>query len=758
MGRRSIVNTSRVRIFLISIALVAPSLFAQQPSETLPGFRSPATYDSSQIDNIDLYGGDIGVRVPLGPTYPLGPNFSWGLTAYATDKIWNFIDDDCGTGAQRALIHGLPTLGAGWTLELGHIENAVVGGGTYISSDGGRHVGTPSSDGSRLRIRCQTTTSCTVETPDGIIYTFAHAYTIPRPTLGSSVDFNYVEPEVAAPQQVGLTSIANHFGKTLLSVAYSAMVPWEVSTITLEPGTSQARTITYTYGTVTVSGVTWQVLSQLQLPSAAGGSHPLTIGFSYDTTAITRNDFDNLQNGGCTIISGPAANVPTLLTISYADGSTVLQSYAFTYQHTGDDVDGILNHIVLPTGGTIDYSYDAQVMTNHFTGVPVDLESSAANPPSFGAPAPPPPPLTSSCGDKRNAYTDRSAAVIERTAKASATDTGIITQYARDEYDVADPCMQDGHLNSTRRTLVSEPNGDGTSHYVKYLFHVPDMLSEDPTTAGFELERRDYADTNFGGTPVRTVVNCYAGNSPNGNPVCGYLANATTVQTYAITGQVRRQASVTWYGANAVGGGTCSGTAPPCTAVAADTTTYSTTALRYGKWTTTSTLPPMSGWTSRSDTTTLAPYVDGTDGTNGHWFLDRWSSETKADAGAPQPSSVTTTANFSTATGFQNNQGVSDSYGGVTTYYTSNDGTAGDPTTIETKGTSPITGDYFDTCSYQSGLVTSCTRTGISWKSIDLTRENNTGAVTVSKDPNGLQTQFTSVLKRPITVSASALS
>jgi len=724
--------------------LVALAALAQQPGETLPGFRSPATYDSSQIDNIDLYGGDIGVTIPLGPVYPLGPNFSWGLAAHATDKIWNYIDDGCGTGGQRALIHGLPTIGAGWTLELGHIEGAIVGGGSYVSPDGGKHVGTPSSDGSRLRIKCQTTTSCTVETPDGIIYTFAHAYTIPRPTAGSSVDFNYLVPEVSPPQQVGLTSITNHFGKTLLSVTYNASPnDWEIASISLEPLTAQARPITFTYGPVTISGVTWQVLTQLSFPSAAGAAHNLVMGFAYNTMPITRNTFDNLPNGfGSCLASGATANVPTLGAITFNDGTAVLQTYAFTYQHTSDNADSLLSQITLPAGGTIAYTYDTQVMTNHFGNgnPPTDLESSAADPPSFSPSIPVGAPPIAGCGDKRAAYLDGSPAVIKRVAKASTTDTGIITQYARDEYDPDDPCMSDGYANVTRRTLVSEPDGDGTFHYVKYLFHVPDVVSEDPTTAGFELERRYYADTNFGGTPIRTIVNCYAGNVPNSTPVCGYLANSTTVQTYSIAGQVRRQASVTWFGANAPGGGTCSGTAPPCTAIAADTTTYSANALKYGKWTTTSTLTPMSGWTSRANVKTLTPQVDGTDGTNGHWFLDLWSNDSVTDAGAPAPSSVATTANFSPSTAFLNNQGVSDSYGGVTTYFTS---TNGDPTTIETKGSAPITGDFVDTCTYQSGLPTSCTRTGMSWKSLDVTRENNTGAVTISRDPNVLATTYT---------------
>jgi RHS repeat-associated protein len=723
-------------VLILATLLVAGLAGAQQPTETLPGFRSAATYDSAQIDNVDLYGGDVGVVVPLGPEYPLGPNFSWRLSAFGTAKIWNFLDDACGPG-QRALVHGKPTLGAGWTLDVGHFEGAGVGIGTYVSPDGGRHAGTPSTDGSRLRVTCQSSSSCTVEFPDGTKETFTQSYTIPRPSVGTSVDFDSAVPEVTTPTEVGLTSIVNRFGKTLLSVAYDATEHWKVSQITLEPGTAQVRTITYTWTTKTVAGVTWPVLSQVALPSAGVSGNPLTIVFAYDTAPITRNTFDQFPTAfGTCPASGTQANVPTLSSITFQDGAGVsqpiLQTYSFTYQHTGANDDGAINHIGLPQGGTIDYTYDTKVMANHFVSPPTDLESSAADPPSFSPAAPPPPtPDISSCGDKRAAYLDSSIAVIKRVAKSSTTDTGIITQYARDEYDPADPCMVDGYTTVTRRVLVSEPDGDGTFHYVKYLFHVPDVVNEDPTLAGIELERRYYQDTNFGGTPVRTIVNCYEANAGTG-PVCGYLANATTVQSYTITGQVRRQASVTWYGANPTGGGTCSGTTPACTKFSS--TGYNTTALRYATTNLTSTLTPMTGWTQRTYSKVPTPNVT-------NWLLDLYSSATTSDnTGTPAPTGSTTTTSFNTTNGFLNSSYIDDTHGRVTTTFTP---TNGDPTTITTTGTGGITGTFTDTCAYQSGLPISCTRSGFTWKSLDVTRENDTGAITTSRDPNGLATTYT---------------
>jgi len=607
---------------------LATAAFAQQANETLPGFRSPGAYDATSIDNIDIFSGDIGLVVPLSPQYPLGPGFSWGLSAFGTDKIWNFVVDP-NSGCDLALVHGKPTLGAGWTLDLGHIEKATTNGGTYVSPDGGQHTGTnlnPTTDASRLRVKCTSTTSCTVESPDGIVQNFTHSYDIPRASPGTSWDFNSVPPTDPVPKEVGLTSITNHYNKTLLSVTYSSTEPWKVTQITLEPGTSQQRVVTYTWSTLNVlNTATWPVLSQIQFPTAAGVSHPLTVSFAYDTTngaPIERNTYDT----GITCNPQSVAYVPTVLSMTFKDGASVLKTYSFTYIHnSGGDTDGVITHVVLPTGGTIDYTYRAGATAHHSTGEPTDLEASAVDPPNFGAgPVAPEGPLSRTCVSQWIVNLDHSAAVIKRVAKASTTDTGITTQYARDEYEAFDPCNQTGDSKITRRVIVSDPNGDGTVRYSKYLFHVPDVDGEDPTLAGIELTRRSYADTNFGGTPFRTTVNCYEADS-GGGAICGYRATSGAVQSYTLGGHVRRQAEVEWFGANPTGGGDCSQSATTACSQRVNSA-YNATALMYGTNVLSSTLTLA---TTRTTTTTWAPYV--TTGTPGNWFLNLYSQRVTSD-------------------------------------------------------------------------------------------------------------------------------
>ena len=68
-----------------------------QPPETLPGFRAGDAVWMSGVDRVSLYSGDVGIRIPLGPTYPISPGFSYGMAATYSVKHW-WMDDQAGSG------------------------------------------------------------------------------------------------------------------------------------------------------------------------------------------------------------------------------------------------------------------------------------------------------------------------------------------------------------------------------------------------------------------------------------------------------------------------------------------------------------------------------------------------------------------------------------------------------------------------------------------------------------------------------------
>src|SRR5262249_12870589 len=150
-------------------------------------------FHSGSIDNVNVFSGDPGIVIPLGPEYTLGPNNSWQLKAYYSSKLW-FFDQQCGADptitVHHAYLRGSPTIGAGWTLNLGYINAGTPGAaGEYLSPDGGKHKFTSmpstapwySTDGTHLRVNYTTTPTAryVVEFPDGTRQEFAQQYIRP---------------------------------------------------------------------------------------------------------------------------------------------------------------------------------------------------------------------------------------------------------------------------------------------------------------------------------------------------------------------------------------------------------------------------------------------------------------------------------------------------------------------------------------------------------------------------------------------------
>jgi RHS repeat-associated protein len=129
----------------------------------------------------------------------------------------------------------------------------------------------------------------------------------------------------------------------------------------------------------------------------------------------------------------------------------------------------------------------------------------------------------------------------------------------------------------------------------------------------------------------------------------------------------------------------------------------------------------------------------------GTWLPKLYSSKTVTDAPCYYaPCTVTTSFSFNTTNGFLNSTSVTDpAYG----------------TLANTRVMDPMTGNarfeslsatfdsktYTNTRTFRSGLVESVRRTAptnVAWKSFDVTRDETTGLITTSRDPNGLAATY----------------
>ncbi len=720
------------RGFLLAVFFIgsAHCLQADQPAETLPGFTPNNVFETHGIDNVNLFNGDPGLVVPLGPEYPIGPGNSWQLKAYYSAKFWKFDNYQCTiqTIVRHAFVSGYPTLGAGWSLELGYVSTDDIGEsaatGIYHSPDGGRHpfYGTSpyyTKDGSFLRISKPTSTSYQVEFPDGTRHVFSQAYSRPRPTSGTSFDFNDLNWGGAnsTTPRYGLKTIENAFNTTLLRVDYVIGTAWKVDKVVLNPGQSE-RSVSFKWGSQQVGTVTWPVLSSITFPGV--GTRALVVDFVFlASSSFPRNSYDNsvaLQS----CINPGTVFVPLLQTINFSD-SSVLMSYGFGYQLSSPFA-GTLIRITLPTKGIIDYVYAATTLACFGNiGCTTDLETNVGSGFSEAPLAPDPE------RDDMSRYWDSSAAVIQRTETdpyTSVTSTVLYDRYQQVPLDGQGKPIQS---KITRRVIVTAPSGSPAADLVtKHLFHVEVGPALGGT--GIELVRRYYADTNASGTPVRSLVNCH--EADGSGPVCGYQDTFGNLQAYSLGDNVRRQAQVTWYGENPTGGGTCSSGGTDCTASA--NTGYDSLAGKYDSNTITTALSGV----FRTSTTNWAPSVDAT-----RWLLDLLSSRTISDTGSLSPSIIPTSYTFSTSTGFLQQVSVSDGANGTLTRVFAPD-SVGNPQTETITGTAGLSGQFTDTRTFQSGLVTSTRRTGISWSSFDVTRDPDTGLITQSRDANGLVTLY----------------
>ena len=745
---------SRTAAVALVFGLVTLPLSAQQPDETLPGFAPNSVVQAGTVDNVNLYSGDPGVVIPLGPEYPLGPGVSWSLKAQYSSKIWRFNEDPClGNDYRHAMITGYPTIGVGWTLTLGS-----VGPGDfedpfalyYYSPDGGRHGvaagGGVTGPDTRLRIT-PIALGYKVEFPDGTVQFFEHRFKAPRPTTGTSPDFADRPFGVTPSERYGLARIESAFGETLLSVNWVANYPsvdsWKVSQVLLRPGLSQARTIDFVWTTdqITVGGPTWQVLDYIDFPATdnpAGTGRKLRVDFTLEDYVFDRNTYDNSSGAPTACRTGSSPQVPKLAKITLSDpgASPTFTSvdYNFTYlPNTQFSIaNGVLTKVELPTKGTIAYEY---AITVAGLGDPATAETGCGSPALYepaGTPLP------------HQQYWDKSPAVIKRTAFDPVTNLTGETFYERSQFAPRIPPanVDPDTFRVTRRVIVRAPSGNGIGQVVtRHLFHT-EIVSFG--TAGIELQRRSYApDQSECTAPIRTLVFCY--ESP-GNPVrCGFHDPSVPPPLgpylrYNI-GIPQHQAEVTWFAANpASASGACDVSSPSCKKVARTTFTSS---LLYATETVTTSLTGIPGWSSRSTTTNWTPEIGSPP--SGKWILDRFTSKSVTDAGGGLPTNVTTSYTFEPSGAFLEQVSLADgSNGTLTTTFTKGTvaGEKGAPIQRQMVGSSGLTGTFTDTQTFENGRLATKARSPFTWKTFDVDRDDRTGLVTASRDPNGKTTTY----------------
>ncbi len=769
---------------------------ADQPDETLPFFRPDGVYDTSGIDSVNLFSGDTGVVIPLGPEYLLGPTTRWQLKAHNTAKFWHY-SRSCyrDPTAQFAYVSGDPTLGVGWTLSPGFVEKTIEIGAVYWSPDGSPHrTGTGTgpwvtTDGSHLRIRAlpdaNNPASYVVEFPDGSTHVFGQRYAPP----GGPFDFRTWDYGASPPARFGLTEVDDAFGNKVLEVAYTdPSHPAEFSSFRLAGSAfgAAAPAIAFSWTTFAVNAAsTWRVLDSILFPAPGGTRLKAKFFFQVPIptsgTGFLRNSFD-LPSPNCSSppSSPSTADVPELAQIQISDAptadlSTKTFSYFFSYyQAPSTDAvpvqkQGTLAAITLPsqqaapTTGLATIRYDYGI-----TGGLRQIVSGSCEPYGCDATSPDREPELPAGIAKYSMYLDKSPAVTSRTEFDPFRNASSTVSYQREGFFVYDTVTGSADTKTfVRRVTVARPGNDdgtGASQYVtQHFFHAAFMDEGNPQDGsnGVELERRDFdgPGTRSPNRLVRDVVSCYGS--------CGFEDGNGAVRRIGFTDRTPPSGAVTWFGQRPAGqdGGSCSTAhAPACTAVTSSV--YNAVAGKYERTSTVSTLP--GGVSSTTDTDWTAASTVQTE-----WLLDLYThrfSWDGAPASPPSGSNGSTVVrqyfDFDPTSGFLRASWTWDSaqgnaikdcrYNGgagvVSGTFTQTYPSPGEPTASACPGSMPSIPSDSDTfgkthawtnllptrSSWQAGFVS------IGWNSFDVVRDASTGLITTSRDANaGLATTYT---------------
>jgi len=186
-------------VLVFAVLAVGPGLMgsdADNPNQRR-GFSPDDVYAVGDPDSVNVFNGNLIVRIPLGPEYAVGPVLRYRFTLVYNSKLWDYKSDNFGQPPtndvpqfhfRSALPETRSNAGAGWTLSLGDLllPNAdTESDWTYRGPDGSEHVferdGTPGADpryytrdGSYLRMTF-VGDDAVIHFPDGSIHTFDRA-------------------------------------------------------------------------------------------------------------------------------------------------------------------------------------------------------------------------------------------------------------------------------------------------------------------------------------------------------------------------------------------------------------------------------------------------------------------------------------------------------------------------------------------------------------------------------------------------------
>src|SRR5262245_61189361 len=125
---------------LVALVLVTPAALwaASYDQNTARGFAGKA-YQFGEPDSVNLFNGNLTVRLPLGQAYTVSPTLSYRFMLTANSKIWDYQQTFPNT--TMPIPETYSDAGMGWNVSLGRLYQPLQSTTwSYVGPDGSSHA------------------------------------------------------------------------------------------------------------------------------------------------------------------------------------------------------------------------------------------------------------------------------------------------------------------------------------------------------------------------------------------------------------------------------------------------------------------------------------------------------------------------------------------------------------------------------------------------------------------------------------------
>lgn len=379
-------RTISCTIFALSCLNAIPAMGQELFPTQQRGLTADTAFQFGGVENVNLFNGNLVATIPLGISYPVGPNLSYQFVLSYNSNVWDQKLVACQT-VPESYVRPEPdeesNAGLGWQLHLGRLLPPVGASAgdspernawSYNSSDGGRHVFTTG-----LHIEDDFTLIPPAASQPNTSWTRDGTYLRMRLFPGGSGCVGPIEAgSSAACRRVEFPNGNLHEFRNFSSSGDD----WRLTR--MRDRFDNWVDVTYPNG-----GNTWRVadmhgrihriifdapagrpkrVRELQVRRFNAGANAAVYAFAYDAaTVIDRQKFSGVGDPPDCANDPPSVVVDLLRQVEQPDGSFWAMN-SYRQQDASEILSGGLSELILPTGGASRFRYGGYIFHSQDSG------------------------------------------------------------------------------------------------------------------------------------------------------------------------------------------------------------------------------------------------------------------------------------------------------------------------------------------------------------------------------------------------------